>query len=181
VISSVTITYSSDWEYCSEFPTGGNDEGRHAIIAAPEWQVREQWFTANVELRVASAAIGYVRTPVIDYAMALRFSLEALAADGASSFSVAGGPRLEMARRDAVVDIRHGNEYLASGVEFIDMMNACVLLRRNFIDDVTSRHPELLLNDLIESLFRESGLRERGRERFNRHSHAVKLRRGLAY
>ena len=84
-----------------------------------------------------------------------------------------------MARNGGIVDIRQGGR-LASGIEFADLVSASVYFRRNFIDEATSRYPELLLNGLIEFLFRESGLREKDRDRFKRHSNAVKLRNMLA-
>jgi hypothetical protein len=175
----VSISYSPEWESTSDFPAGGNDESRRVIIAAPEWQVRERWFAADVSLQAGSLSAHYARTPLIDYAMALRYSLEMLAVDDVSSFPASGGPRLEMARNGGTVDIRQSGR-LTSGIEFADLVSACAYFRRKFIDEATSRYPEILLNGLIESLFRESGLREKDRNRFKRHSDAVKLRNRLA-
>lgn len=159
---TVCVTYSSDWKSMSEFPRGIDDEDRRTIIAAPEWQVRERWFAADVSPQAGSFLAHYVRTPPIDYAMAFRYSLEMLAADGVSSFSASGGPGLEMVRHRGAVDIIQG-DCIASGIEFVDLLGACVSFRRQFIDELTECFPDLLLNDLIESLFRESGLREKDR------------------
>jgi hypothetical protein len=177
--SIVCVTYSSDWESMSEFPAGIGDEVRRTIIAAPEWQVRERWFAADVSLQAGSFLAHYVRTPLIDYAMAFRYSLEMLAVDGVSSFSASGGPRLDMVRHGGAVDILQ-DDHITSSIEIVDLLSACVSFRRQFIDEVTERFPDLLLNDLIEFLFRESGLREKDRERFVSHSRAVNLRNKLA-
>jgi hypothetical protein len=176
--SGVCLTYSSDWESMNDFPMGIGDEVRRTIIAAPEWQVRERWFAADVSLQAGSFLVNYVRTPLIDYAMAFRYSLEMLAVDGVSSFSASGGSRLDMVRHGSAVDILKADNIMGS-VEIVDLLSACVSFRRQFIDEVTERFPDLLLNDLIEFLFRESGLREKDRERFARHSRAVKLRNEL--
>jgi hypothetical protein len=174
----VSITYSPDWESTSEFPVGGGDEGRQSILAAEEWKVRERWFAADVSLSTAGYSAEYIRTPLIDYAMALRYSLEMVAVDGLSRFSASGGPTLTMVRRGSDVEIRHGRGTEVTA-ELADLLGACVHFRRRFIDEITSRFPGLLLNRLIEVLFRESGLREMSRERFIRHSRAARLRSEL--
>lgn len=175
---AVSITYSPDWESTSEFPAGGCDEGRRSIIAAEGWKVRERWFAADVLLSTVGYSAEYFRTPLIDYAMALSYSLEMVAVDGLSRFSASGGPTLVMVRRGNDVEIRqgHGTEAV---VEFAELVSACVRFRRRFIDEITARFPDLLLNELIEMLFRDSGLREVGRGQFLRHSRAVKLRNEL--
>lgn len=177
--TAVSITYSADWDALSEFPRGDSDEDRRAIISAQEWQVREQWFAANISLHAGSFLVEYVRAPLIDFAMAFRYSLDELAADGLSSFSVSGGSRLDMLRKDNLVEIGQGG-LIARGIEFADVLGACVHFRRRLVDELTSKFPDLLLNGLIEFLFRESGLREKDRERFRRHTRAVKLRTMLS-
>ena len=179
VPESVTITYSSGWESTSEFPAGGSDEGRLSIVAAEEWRVRERWFAADVSLSAAGYSAEYFRTPLVDYAMALRYSLEMAAVDGLSRFSASGGPVLVLVRRGNCVEIRQGPGTEAV-VEFAELVSACARFRRLFIDEVTARFPDLLLNELIERLFRDSGLRGASRDRFLRHSRAVKLRNELA-
>jgi len=141
---------------------GNRRRDRRTIIAAPEWQVRERWFAADVSLLAGSFLAHYVRTPPIDYAMAFRYSLEMLAVDGVSSFSASGGPGLEMVRHVGAVDIIQSDR-IASGIEFVDLLGACVSFRRQFIDELTECFPDLLLNDLIEFLFWESGLHEKDR------------------
>jgi hypothetical protein len=61
-------------------------------------------------------------------------------------------------------------------VDFIDLVGACAIFRRRFIDGVTRKFPDLLMNDLIERLFRGSGLRETSRDHFLRHREAARLR-----
>lgn len=175
---AVSITYSPGWESTSDFPAGDCDEGRRSIIAAEEWKLRERWFAADVSLSTAGYSAEYVRTPLIDYAMMLGYSLEMAAVNGLSRFSADGGPTLVLVRRGNSVEIRQGRGTEAVA-EFADLMSACVRFRREFIDEITGRFPDLLLNDLIERLFRDSGLREVSRDRFLRHSRAAKLRSEL--
>jgi hypothetical protein len=133
----------------------------------------------DVSLSTAGYSAEYFRTPLIDYALALRYSLEMVAVNDLSRFSASGGPTLVWVRRGNGVEIgqSHGTEAV---VDFADLVSACVRFRRQFIDEITARFPDLLLNELVERLFRDSGLGEAGRDQFLRHSRAVKLRNELA-
>lgn len=105
---------------------------------------------------------------------------EMLAADGLSRLpAISGGPKLTMVRHEGNVEIRGGRGAVADA-GFADLVGESARFRRRFLDEITSRFPDLLLNPGIEVLFRESGLREVSRDHFLRHSRAVKLRYELA-
>jgi hypothetical protein len=171
----VSIAYASGWEDGGGFPSGSGLVERKAILTAEEWMVRERWFFSDITLAAAGQAIKYTKAPVVDFIMALTYSLDKVAADGASRFRVDGGPALALERAEGKVDIRGGSGFGAV-VDFIDMAGACAIFRRQFIDEVTLKFPDLLMNDLIERLFRGSGLRETSRDHFLRHKEAARLK-----
>jgi hypothetical protein len=175
-MDSTRIDYTASWETDGGFPSRATLAERKAVMEAPEWEVRERWFFADVTLVAEGGSIRFSKTPVIDFMLAFGYSLRILAADRSAKFHVSGGgPALLLERNGGTVSIR-GRSGFNVIIEYVDLAAACLIFQRRFIDEVTFKFPDLLLNDLIERLFRGAGLREIGRDHSLRHSGARKLK-----
>lgn len=178
MLGRVDLSYVDDWDFDSEFP-GSGDEKRLRIASAEEWEVRERWFIGSVSLRVGEALFDYAKTPLLDFSLSLRHALNLLAADGCSTFIADGGSELRLSLDGGTVELRRAGSGAIGVVEFVDLAKASARFMREFIDDRTRSLPDLLLNDSIERMYRESGARELGRDRFLRHSRAVGIRKSM--
>ncbi|MFF3793600.1 hypothetical protein ACFYXW_26725 [Streptomyces sp. NPDC001981] len=174
----VDLSYLDDWDFDSEFP-GSGDEKRLRIVSAEEWAVRERWFIGSVSLRVGEALFDYGETPLLDFSLSLRHALNLLAADDYSTFIADGGSELQLSLDRGIVELRRVGSDVVGVVEFVDLAKASARFMREFIDDRTQSIPDLLLNDSIERIYRESGARELGRDRFLLHSRAVRVRNSM--
>jgi hypothetical protein len=147
-----------------------------AILNAEEWVVRERWFLGSVDVQVGGSVWGYRNTPLLDFALALRYAVNILAADGAIEFDAEGGPNLRLEQiGDAVrvVDTRSGTEGECS---FVDLVGSAGRFLRSLVDEVTKARPDVLLNDVVRTAFRESGARQLNQEAFGRYSRAGQIR-----
>ena len=174
----VDLSYAKNWEFDPVF-SGQGDVDRSRIATAEEWLVRERWFVGSVSFRMGEAIYEYGRTPFLDFSMSLRYALNLLAADGNSKFVTEGGSEISFSLNGGNVESRRGGSDVVGVVEFVDLAKASARFMREFIDDCTRSFPDLLLNDSIERIFRESGARELGRDRFLRHSRAVSIRNDM--
>jgi hypothetical protein len=175
-MTTATLTYSPGWAFNCE-PPDETIERRLKIKNADEWEVRELWFTGSVLLRIGDVNFEYRNTPLLDFGMALQCALHLLAAEGGVDFVVNGGARILFSLHGSKVESLNRGD--VGECEYVHLVAASTLFVRNFIDECTKRFPEALINDVIERLFRESGVRELGRDRFLLHSQAVRIRESL--
>ncbi|MCX4696418.1 hypothetical protein [Streptomyces sp. NBC_01408] len=147
-----------------------------AILNAEEWVVRERWFLGSVDLQIGGVTWAYKNTPLLDFALALRYAVNILAADGVIEFDAEGGPkvRLQLIGETArVADLRSGLEGECS---FVDLVGSAGRFLRSLLDDITRARPDFLLNDVVRMAFRESGARQLNEEAFGRYSRAGQIR-----
>ncbi|WP_225840623.1 hypothetical protein [Streptomyces sp. NK08204] len=172
------LSYAKNWEFDPEV-SGQGDVDRSRIAAAEEWVVRERWFIGSLSFRVGEAIYEYGRTPLLDFSMSLRYALNLLAADGDSTLVAEGGSEIHLSLDGRHVESRRRGSDVVGVAEFVDLAKVSAKFMREFIDDCTRLVPDLLLNDSIERIYRESGARELGRDRFLRHSRAVSIRNSM--
>ena len=174
-MDSARIDYTPTWEIYGGFPSEATLEERQAVIAAPDWMVRERWFFADITLVAEGNTVRYSKTPVIDFMMAFEYCVRALSVDRSTKFNVSGGPTLAFERDGGPVTVRN-RAGLNVIIEYVDLAAACLIFQRRFIDEVTFKFPDLLMNDLIGRLFREGGLREIDSDHSLRYTGAIKLK-----
>ncbi|MEU7046788.1 hypothetical protein AB0A77_37905 [Streptomyces varsoviensis] len=174
----VNLSYTNDWDVNSEI-SGQGDEVQRRIVETEEWVVRERWFIGSVSLRVGDALFEHVKTPLLDYSMSLRHALNALAADNRSTFSPTGGQEIQLSMESGSVELSRPGGDVTGISDFASLAKVAARFMREFIDEHTQAFPDLLLNGAIERIYRESGARELGEERFLRHSRAVRMRREM--
>ncbi|MFD8789746.1 hypothetical protein [Streptomyces vinaceus] len=146
------------------------------ILKAEEWRIREQWFDGSVALRIGDALLEREGTPLLDFALALRYSVNLLAADGAAVMHVADGPAVRLGVESGAVQAQVGNAGVIGVCDFIDLAHASSVFTRDLIDTIVAKRPEFLLSDAIERVYRESGVRELSRERFLTHTQMMRTR-----
>jgi hypothetical protein len=173
-MKSVRIDYTPTWETNGGFPSEATAEACRAVVAAPDWLVRERWFFADVRLVAGERSISYSKAPVIDFMIAFEYSVRILAVDRSTKFRTFG-PALALERDGASVSIRSRTGFGAV-VDYVDLAAACLIFQRRFIDDATFKFPGLLMNGLIERLFREAGLREIDDDHALRYRDAIQLK-----
>jgi hypothetical protein len=113
--------------------------------------------------------------PVLDLAMALEFAVKELAMDGVASVDAPGSSwRVGLERSGEAVTVTFGGQSGSAECSFVDLAQAAGLFMRDVMDTLTELRPELLLNAEIERLFRDSGARALGRDRFLRHDRVMR-------
>jgi hypothetical protein len=151
-----------------------------SIIAMEAWQIRERCFREIVDFRVGTLDLGQrVAAPVLDLAMSLEFTVKVLAMDGTATVDAPGSSwRVGMVRSGDAVTVSFGQHADGAECSFADLAQAVGLFMRDVMDNLTGICPDLLLNDEIERLFRESGAIYLGRDRFLRHDRAMGTKHG---
>ena len=153
--------------------------GRAEIVDTPEWWVRERWFMGAVSLRAGSSSYDYPNCPMLDFGMSLNFAIFGAVSRGASEMQPSGATKIKLATAESSMAIsRPGSEH----VDFIDLvalLRELVMFMRSVLDESTKLMTELLINDNVERLYREWGVRELGEDQFRRHAESVKVRNRL--
>ena len=150
-----------------------------SIVAMEAWQIRERCFREDVVFRVGTLDLSQVGVPVLDLAMSLEFAVKMLAMEGAATVGSPGsGWSIVLTRSGDAVTVSGSRDGERSACSFVDLAQASGLFMRSVMDDLTEICPDLLLNDEIERLFRESGAIYLGPDRFLRQDHVVRTKHG---
>ncbi|MCF2526129.1 hypothetical protein [Yinghuangia soli] len=154
-----------------------NADTSRSIIAEEAWRIRERYFPADVVFRVGVLDLSRVAVPVLDLAMSLEFAVKMLAMEGAAAVDSPGSSwRVGLERSGDAVTVSCGHDSRKSECSFADLAQAVGLFMRGTLDNLTEICPDLLLNDEIARLFRESGARHLGRDQAQRYARAVEAR-----
>lgn len=170
------LTYSSDWTFNFDQLSEGIDR-RVKMMHSDEWEVKERWFIGSVSLQIGDAGYRYLNTPLLDFGLALQNTLHFLAVRNNVELVVDGGERLPLALRAGMVEVSSGGK--VGTCEYADLVASSTIFLRDFIDECTRKIPDILVNSTMERLYRESGVRELGRDRFLLHSQAVRMRNSM--
>jgi len=136
--------------------------------------VRERWFVEDVIFRIGDLILDRRRAPLIDLGLSIRFALDELAMRDNAKVDFPGGPdEISFTLMGDRVDVRSNFSAGAATCSYVDLVRAVAIFLRDTLDVVTEASPNLLRNRFIESLYRSSGVREKGREQFLRHSRIV--------
>ncbi|MFE5677134.1 hypothetical protein ACFQ7B_24675 [Streptomyces erythrochromogenes] len=171
---SFGISYRIDGDLGSDSTSNAAD--RLAILEEEEWVVRERWFDGSVDFRVGGSAWEYKGTPLLDFALALRYTVNILAANGEAQFDAQGGATLRLALVGANVKIEDVQKRESGECSFVDLVGSAARFLRELVDEITRARPDFLLNEVVRQAFRESGARELGEDSFSRYSRAGQLR-----
>ncbi|MFC4562937.1 hypothetical protein ACFO4E_13825 [Nocardiopsis mangrovi] len=151
------------------------------IAQVSEGDMRERFLLDEVRMRIGTFNFIRPGSPLLDFCMSLQSALRGLAVSGKSAISFPGTlTQIRLALIDDTVHVRSTSEAHGRGeCTFIRLMGAVCVFQRSALDNVTREDPNLLLNDLVERLYREYGVRQLGKEQFARHTQAVRRRHGV--
>ncbi|MDX3236690.1 hypothetical protein PV392_13580 [Streptomyces sp. ME03-5709C] len=152
-------------------------DGWKALQRQPEWLIRERSFYGTISLKVGDTEFQFPRAAVIDFIMSWRFGLDQLALTGQACVELAEQRGIvNLSHHDSGVIMSSPHDQRAASCSFVELLAAILRFAQGALDEVTRAHPDLLVHDLVERLFRGLGMRELGREQFSRHAAAVSKR-----
>lgn len=147
------------------------------LVNLPEWQIRERSFFGDISLEIDGVEFHYRHVPVFDFLFSWRYSLDALVLDGTTEMELAeraGPTRLALSGPD--VSLRHLSTGASASCTYVELLRAVLRFGRDVLEELTRAHPDLLVNDAVEQLYRDLGMRGLGEEQFARHSAAMAKR-----
>ncbi|WP_406294713.1 hypothetical protein [Streptomyces sp. NBC_00624] len=149
-------------------------DGWQALRDVSEWRIRERSFFGDVTLRVSHTEFRFPRAAIFDFIMSWRFGLEQLALRSQGRVELAdNGERVSLFCDASTVILSFPYDQRSASCLFVDLLAAILRFAQTALDEVTRAYPDLLVHDLVEGLFRGLGMRELGREQYQRHSAAA--------
>ncbi|MGC5344367.1 hypothetical protein [Streptomyces sp. DT171] len=160
----------------AETVASGSDDD---IIGLKGYVIRERSFFGDIMLSMGGMDFPFPRTPVLDFIISWKFSLDEVALTGVSDVGIIDKYHVtRLALRDYEVVAMSTETQATVSVPFVEILAAILRFTRSVLDEITREYPDLLMNDFMENLFRGSLMRELGEEQFLRHSAAMKKRFG---
>ncbi|MFF3564018.1 hypothetical protein ACFYXS_28620 [Streptomyces sp. NPDC002574] len=152
-------------------------DGWKALQAQPEWLIREQSFFGKASISVGDTEFPFARATVIDFIESWRYGLDELALRAQARVELAEQRgTVNLSRDTSTVTLSTPHDQRTASCSFIDLLAAILKFAQSSLDELTRTHPDLLVHDLVERLFRNLGMRQLGQEQFRRHTAAVTKR-----
>ncbi|WP_371800414.1 hypothetical protein OG963_44040 (plasmid) [Streptomyces sp. NBC_01707] len=149
-------------------------DGWQALRDVSEWRIRERSFFGDVTLRVGDTEFRFQRAAIVDFIMSWRFGLEQLTLRSQGCVELAdNGEQVSLFCDASTVILSSPYDQRSASCLFVDLLAAILRFAQTALDEVTRAYPDLLVHDLVDGLFRGLGMRELGREQYQRHSAAA--------
>ena len=168
---NLVVRLESDFELANSWGSLVGEVDLSSYVVLPEWKIRERNFLGDLVFRVGSLVMDRMSVPLLDFALASRFELWMLPLRGSGKIGfVDSSNSIELALEGNEVVLWASYVKGRARTPYVDLVGTVATFLRALIDAATREQPALIRHPFIESLYRDSGVREMGQEQFRRHS-----------